>query len=96
MPNTIRFRRGSGAPDATSFAVGEPAWDEVNGNLYVKNGAGTMVQVGGGSASGSVSLNDGSPTSPSLYFGMSLGMTFPFNILLGIPIYVKVAHDVLA
>jgi hypothetical protein len=26
--------------------------------------------------------------SPSLYFGMSLGLTFPFNILLGIPLYV--------
>ena len=23
--------------------------------------------------------------NPSLYFGMSLGLTFPFNILLGIP-----------
>jgi uncharacterized protein len=30
--------------------------------------------------------------SPSLYFGMSLGLTFPFNILLGIPLYVAVAH----
>ncbi|GAB3253563.1 sodium-dependent bicarbonate transport family permease [Chitinimonas naiadis] len=29
---------------------------------------------------------------PSLYFGMSLGITFPFNILLGIPLYVKVSH----
>lgn len=28
---------------------------------------------------------------PSLYFGMSLGLTFPFNILLGIPLYVSVA-----
>jgi len=32
---------------------------------------------------------------PSLYFGMSLGLTFPFNILLGIPLYVHVAHRVL-
>ncbi len=30
--------------------------------------------------------------NPSLYFGMSLGLTFPFNILLGIPIYVQAAH----
>ncbi|QDL56333.1 sodium-dependent bicarbonate transport family permease [Rhodoferax aquaticus] len=29
--------------------------------------------------------------NPSLYFGMSLGLTFPFNILLGIPLYVGVA-----
>jgi len=32
--------------------------------------------------------------SPSLYFGMSLGLTFPFNILLGIPLYMQVAHRV--
>ena len=25
--------------------------------------------------------------SPPLYFGLSLGITFPFNILLGIPLY---------
>jgi uncharacterized protein len=29
---------------------------------------------------------------PSLYFGLSLGITFPLNILLGIPLYVGVAH----
>jgi hypothetical protein len=33
--------------------------------------------------------------SPSLYFGMSLGLTFPFNILLGIPLYVHIAHRIL-
>jgi hypothetical protein len=30
--------------------------------------------------------------SPSLYFGMSLGLTLPFNILLGIPLYVAAAY----
>ncbi len=30
--------------------------------------------------------------NPSLYFGMSLGLTFPFNILLGIPLYVARAQ----
>lgn len=29
--------------------------------------------------------------NPSLYFGMSLGITFPFNIILGIPLYVSIA-----
>lgn len=29
---------------------------------------------------------------PSLYFGMSLGVTLPLNILLGIPAYIAVAH----
>ena len=34
--------------------------------------------------------------NPTLYFGMSLGMTFPFNILVGIPLYIQVAYRVLA
>ncbi|MDN3579029.1 sodium-dependent bicarbonate transport family permease [Chitinimonas viridis] len=33
---------------------------------------------------------------PALYFGMSLGITFPFNILLGIPLYTGIAHSVLS
>ncbi len=33
--------------------------------------------------------------NPSLYFGMSLGLTFPFNILIGIPLYVQVAQHAL-
>ena len=33
---------------------------------------------------------------PSLYFGMSLGITFPLNILFGIPLYMQIAHKVLA
>jgi hypothetical protein len=33
--------------------------------------------------------------NPSLYFGMSLGLTFPFNILLGIPLFVSIAERVL-
>jgi hypothetical protein len=33
--------------------------------------------------------------SPTLYFGLSLGLTFPFNILIGIPLCVSVAHQVL-
>jgi uncharacterized protein len=32
----------------------------------------------------------------SLYFGMSLGLTFPFNILIGIPLYAAAAAYVLA
>jgi hypothetical protein len=31
----------------------------------------------------------------TLYFGMSLGITLPLNILLGIPAYVAVAHRVI-
>jgi hypothetical protein len=33
--------------------------------------------------------------NPSLYFGMSLGLTFPFNILVGIPLYIQLAHAAL-
>ena len=33
--------------------------------------------------------------NPSLYFGLSLGITFPLNILLGIPVYLHVAQTVL-
>jgi hypothetical protein len=29
---------------------------------------------------------------PSLYFGMSLGITFPLNLLFGIPLYAGVAE----
>ncbi|MBN9412121.1 MAG: sodium-dependent bicarbonate transport family permease [Burkholderiales bacterium] len=29
---------------------------------------------------------------PSLYLGLSLGLTFPFNILVGIPLYMRLAH----
>ena len=33
--------------------------------------------------------------NPSLYVGLSLGLTFPFNILLGIPLYARLAAQVL-
>jgi hypothetical protein len=34
--------------------------------------------------------------NPSLYFGLSLGITFPLNILFGIPVYVYIAQWALA
>jgi hypothetical protein len=33
--------------------------------------------------------------NPSLYFGLSLGVTFPINILFGIPLYIFAAKSVL-
>jgi uncharacterized protein len=33
--------------------------------------------------------------NPSLYFGMSLGVSFPFNILIGIPSCIAMAQRVL-
>lgn len=34
--------------------------------------------------------------NPSLYFGLAIGITFPINILLGIPLYTFVAKQVLS
>ena len=34
--------------------------------------------------------------NPSLFIGMSLGLTFPFNILVGIPLYSTIANTLLA
>ena len=34
-------------------------------------------------------------SSPTLYLGLSLGLTFPFNILVGIPLYYGIARVVL-
>jgi hypothetical protein len=30
--------------------------------------------------------------NPAIYFGLSLGITFPFNILVGIPLYTSIAR----
>lgn len=64
MPNTIRLRRGTGAPAAGSFQVGEPGWDQTNGVLYVKNAAGTMVPIGG-SGGGAYTVSATAPSSPA-------------------------------
>ena len=34
--------------------------------------------------------------NPSIYFGLSLGVTFPLNILIGIPLYIYLAKNVIA
>ena len=33
--------------------------------------------------------------NPSLYFGMALGLTFPFNVLVGIPLYYSMVQQIL-
>jgi hypothetical protein len=65
MANTIRLRRGSTVPSAGSFVEGEPAWDSANGKLYIKNAAGTMVQIGGGTGGGSYTFSSTAPSSPT-------------------------------
>jgi hypothetical protein len=42
----IKFRKGTGAPSAGAFEVGEPGWDETGGRFYVKKASGSMVRPG--------------------------------------------------
>jgi hypothetical protein len=55
--NKIIIRTGTGAPSAADFATGEPAFDSSAGSLYIKNAAGAMAQITGGSEGG---VTDGS------------------------------------
>jgi hypothetical protein len=50
----ILIRNGTSTPVAADFEVSEPAWDKTNSKLYIKNTAGTMVEIGtgGGGSSG--------------------------------------------
>jgi len=48
--NKILIRQGTTTPSAGDFDVAEPAWDKTAGKLYVKNAAGSMVEIGGGGA----------------------------------------------
>lgn len=47
--NKILLRQGTTTPSAGDFDVAEPAWDKTAGKLYIKNSAGTMVEIGAGS-----------------------------------------------
>ena len=53
----ILIRNGTAAPNAADFEVSEPAWDKTNGKLYIKNAAGTMVEIAGGGGGGSVDVD---------------------------------------
>ena len=54
MPRTnkILIRSGTTTPSASDFAVGEPAFDKSAGKLYIKNAAGTMIELGTGGGGG--------------------------------------------
>lgn len=56
--NKILIRNGTTTPNAVDFDVAEPAWDKTAGKLYIKNGAGTMVQIGAGGGGGGSSVGD--------------------------------------
>ena len=68
--------------------------------LQLPHGDGTLLMVLAASASYiavPAVLRYAIPeANPSLYFGLSLGVTFPLNILLGIPFYTQLAGSVLA
>ena len=68
--------------------------------LGIEPGNGTLLMVLAASASYiavPAALRFAIPEArPALYIGLSLGVTFPFNILLGIPLYASVARSVLA
>lgn len=53
----ILIRNGTAAPDAADFDVSEPAWDKSAGKLYIKNAAGTMVEIAGGGGGGTVDVD---------------------------------------
>jgi titin len=44
------FRSVQGTPDPADFAINEPAWDSLNGRLFIKSPAGEMVVVSGGTS----------------------------------------------
>lgn len=44
--NKIVIRNGTTTPSAVDFDTAEPAWDGTAGKLYIKDGAGSMVEIG--------------------------------------------------
>lgn len=93
MAVQIQLKRGTSAPSAGSFAVGEPAWDATNGRLYVKNTAGSMVEINPASNAvtdaaqsftkaqrGSiVTLSDGATVTPDFSLGNNFTLTLGGN-----------------
>lgn len=77
MPNTIIIRNGTTTPSAGSFSTGEPAFDRSAGKLYVKNAAGTMVEIGA-----AASLSDGSVTLAKLA-SSGRGVGYSATLLFG-------------
>jgi hypothetical protein len=68
----------------------------LSGSLGLSVGNGVLLMVLSASASyiavPAVIRHAIPEANPTLYFGMSLGLTFPLNILVGIPLYVHMAQ----
>jgi hypothetical protein len=88
--NKILIRTGSAAPSSGDFATSEPAWDSAAGKLYVKNAAGSMVEVGGSSSSlavySSVAAFPATGSSTALYLAEDTSRLFQWES----PVYVEV------
>jgi hypothetical protein len=80
--NDIRIRSGTTTPSAADFNVGEPAWDKSAGKLYVKNAAGSMVEIGSGGGGSSIVMEDTPAAFPAtgnsayLYVARDSGQLF--------------------
>lgn len=81
--NKIVIRTGSVAPTASDFVAGEPAWDSSNSKFYVKNAAGTMVEIGAGAGGATevyeyatASLFPATGSSAVLYIETDTGRVF--------------------
>lgn len=61
MANTIKIRNGTTVPNPANFVTAEPAFDSSAGKLYIKNAAGSMVEIGAGGT-----IADGSVTRAKL------------------------------
>ena len=61
--NKILIRNGTTTPSAVDFDTAEPAWDKTAGKLYIKDGAGNMVEVGAGGGGGLTYFTEAESTS---------------------------------
>jgi hypothetical protein len=90
--NKIVIRNGTTTPSAGDFDTAEPAWDATNGKLYIKDGAGSMVEIGaGGGGSGPILESQqtisADYTLSSSYNGLSAG---PVEVAAGFSVTVPV------
>jgi hypothetical protein len=84
MPNTIRLRRGSTVPSAGSFQEGEPAWDSTNSKLYIKNAAGSMVEIGGAGGGANCAEDTFTGNGTTTNWTMSRSVSAAANVLVSV------------
>lgn len=96
---TLPIERGKSARAASANSGGPYQISGGRPSLWLSGGNSALLMVLAASASYiavPAVLRHAIPEArPWLYFGMSLGLTFPFNILLGIPLYTGMAQRML-